>query len=111
MAFIPSRKLVAAMLSQGVTGFRVAVQERVKEMPDSVLGEAIEDLKYHRRWPRGTARLQKEMERAGVMPRIYEALQNEKFLREYAKGTPPIAGAIGMLSGSSSDATDSGREQ
>lgn len=72
------------MLRQGYDQFRVDMQEHAKGMSDVDLDEALKDMEYHRRWPRGLDKLRKEMENAGLDGLIIEAFQGEKFLREYS---------------------------
>jgi len=81
--FIPSSKVVAGMLRQGYDQFRITMQEHAKGMSDADLNESLEDIQHHRSWPGKLDELREEMEKAGLTSVIIEALENEKFLREF----------------------------
>lgn len=80
---VPARKIVAGILLQGYDQCRIDMQQRVKELSDAGLNEAIEDLDQHRPWHGKAEELRKELEKAGLLSIALTALEDEKFLREY----------------------------
>jgi orotidine-5'-phosphate decarboxylase len=81
---VPPRKMVENILSVGHDQFRIDMQERAKGLSDTGLNEVITDLKFHG-LGHGMDKFREELEKAGLMSVILEALENEKFLREYEK--------------------------